>query len=122
MSAFPEIGSDSLKFAGESAAPARTKNLRRLNPLERPEWDKSLLSHRAASIFHSSAWARVLNETYGHSPHYFCAEHQGRLSELLPVMEVNSPWTGRRGVALPFTDECPHLSDGSASASDFLQN
>jgi len=34
-----------------------------------------------------------------------------RLAAILPVMEVNSPLTGRRGVSLPFTDECLCLCD-----------
>jgi hypothetical protein len=33
-----------------------------------------------------------------------------QLEELLPIMEVSSPWTGRRGVSLPFSDFCLPLS------------
>jgi hypothetical protein len=39
----------------------------------------------------------------------------------LPVMEVNSPVTGSRGVSLPFTDESLFLSDGSISAEEVFQ-
>jgi len=51
----------------------------------------------------------VLHETYGHRPFYFCRLVNGQLKELLPVMEVSSLFTGRRGVSLPFTDFCPPL-------------
>src|SRR5437588_684822 len=78
-----------------------------LNPLERPGWDELILSHREASFFHTAGWASVLQDTYGHTPHYFGVLEGERLSALLPLMEVNSLWTGRRGVSLPFTDECP---------------
>jgi hypothetical protein len=54
----------------------------------------------------------VLHETYGHEPAYFCRFAAGQLADLLPVMEVRSPWTGRRGVSLPFTDFCAPLSGG----------
>ena len=81
--------------------------------MERPGWDKLVRSHEAATFFHSTSWAAVLHDTYGHTPHYFCAMTGDRLSAAMPVMEVNSPLRGRRGVSLPFTDECPYLSDAS---------
>jgi hypothetical protein len=73
-------------------------------------WDRALTRFPDATIFHTSAWARVLQQTYGFTRHFFA---QGALSSpdaLLPLMAINSPLTGRRGVALPFTDECPLLS------------
>ena len=79
-----------------------------INPLQHPEWDSLLAAHPESTIFHSAAWARVLHETYGHRPAYIARFAGGQL-ELLPIMEVCSPWTGRRGVSLPFTDVCPPL-------------
>lgn len=80
-----------------------------LNPLEHPKWDALLTDHGNASFFHSSSWARVLCETYGHRPVYFCRFVGGQLKQLLPLMEVSSRLTGRRGVSLPFSDFCPPL-------------
>jgi hypothetical protein len=83
------------------------------NPLENSRWDSLLASHPEASFFHSAAWARVLHETYGHKPFYFCRFDGDRLQSLLPVMEVASPLTGRRGVSLPFSDFCLPLKAGA---------
>ena len=80
-----------------------------VDPLEYPGWDSLLAAHPQASIFHGTAWARVLRQTYGHTPVYICRFDGQQLAELLPIMEVSSPWTGRRGVSLPFTDFCPAL-------------
>jgi hypothetical protein len=80
-----------------------------VDPLEHPEWDSLLAAHPQASIFHGAGWARVLRQTYGHSPVYICRFNGRQLAELLPIMEVSSRWTGRRGVSLPFTDFCPAL-------------
>ena len=44
---------------------------RRLSPLENPNWDALLTSRPDFSFFHGAAWARVLAETYGFTPHYF---------------------------------------------------
>jgi Acetyltransferase (GNAT) domain len=91
-----------------------------VNPLEHPGWDALLADHPGSSFFHGTAWARVLQDTYGHVPTYFCQSSCGRLDGLLPVMEVASPWTGRRGVALPFTDLCPPLKPADASRSEMF--
>jgi CelD/BcsL family acetyltransferase involved in cellulose biosynthesis len=93
-------------------APARREQTVALDPLTHPSWDSLVAALPGSSFFHGSAWARVLQETYGHRPFYFCRLTNGRMEELLPVMEVSSLWTGRRGVSLPFTDFCPLLGTG----------
>ncbi len=86
---------------------------RLVNPLEQPEWDSFLAGRPDAWFFHGAAWAAVLHKTYGHVPVFAARFADGRLRDLLPLMEVSSPWTGRRGVSLPFTDFClPLKSEG----------
>lgn len=85
-----------------------------LDPLRDSGWDVRLAAFSQATFFHTTAWARVLREAYGHTPAYFALGSSGRDQVLFPVMEVNSPLTGRRGVALPFTDECPALGVNTA--------
>jgi len=77
-----------------------------INPIEYPDWDTLLLRNRDFSFFHSAAWAKVLKESYGYDPVYFVSIEDGRLSLLMPFMNIVSPLTGRRGVSLPFTDRC----------------
>jgi hypothetical protein len=81
-----------------------------INPVADDHWDALLATHSKGSVFHTSAWARVLHDTYGHQPTYFCNVNDGVLRGLLPVMEVSSRLTGLRGVSLPFTDFCSSLS------------
>ena len=83
-----------------------------VNPLEFPKWDEQVATHPGATFFHGTAWPRVLRETYGHDPVYFCRFAGGQLRQVLPVMEVSSVLTGRRGVSLPFADFCSPLSWG----------
>jgi hypothetical protein len=80
-----------------------------VDPLQYPGWDALVAAHPQGSIFHGSGWARVLQQTYGHIPVYMCRFDGQRLAGLLPIMQVASRWTGRRGVSLPFTDFCPTL-------------
>ncbi len=76
-----------------------------VNPLEHPDWNKALFSDPGASFFHTSTWTRVLQKSYHYKPLYLTMEGNGKMA-ILPIMEVNSPLTGKRGVSLPFTDYC----------------
>ena len=80
-----------------------------VDPRFEPEWDSIVERHAESSVFHSSNWAHVLCRSYGHQARYLKIERGGQLAALVPLMEVNSPLTGRRGVGLPFTDFCRPL-------------
>ena len=82
-----------------------------INPIEHPGWDDLLRTADQASFFHTSGWARVLSETYGYEPLYFTIVDGDRLTGLIPVMEVKSFLTGKRGVSLPFTDMCEPVAE-----------
>jgi hypothetical protein len=83
-----------------------------VNPLVDPDWNRSILEFSDATVFHSSQWAQVLAESYGYRPVYAVARVAGRAAAIVPIMEVRSFWTGRRGVCLPFSDECAPLTNG----------
>ncbi len=88
-------------MATEKIAPAAA---RRFNPLENPNWDALLTSRPDFSFFHGTAWLKVLAGSYSFTPQFFS---EG--AALLPLMEADSWLTGRKGIALPFTDECGPL-------------
>ena len=56
-------------------------------------------------------------ETYGFTPVWLAADHS-----LLPLMEVDSWLTGRRGIALPFTDDCGPLCETEDDFQRLFQN
>ncbi len=77
-----------------------------INPLSHPFWNDLLHCNPSSSFFHTTNWASVLSKTYHYTPCYFVDIRKNRLTTLIPVMEVDSLLTGRRGVSLPFTDYC----------------
>jgi len=81
-----------------------------MNPLLDREWDDAVSAHPDATIFHSTAWARVLVDTYGHRPCYVQISLNGGLLALVPMMEVRSVLTRSRGICLPFSDYCAPLT------------
>jgi len=80
-----------------------------INPLQHKGWDHRVKQLPGASIFHSSGWTRTLFESYGYKPQFLTLQSSDTISALLPMMEVDSILTGRRGVSLPFTDYCEPL-------------
>lgn len=85
------------------------KDFEIVNPLEESGWNDAIVAGGRASAFHTREWAGALSETYGYKPLYLCGREQGVVRLLVPVMEVASRLTGRRGVSLPFTDFCDPL-------------
>src|SRR3954463_2945135 len=127
----PAFGTSGLSaswgISSESNGPRRRRNsvnpslgsdsgaVQFLDPAHDRDWDELASSHSGYSVFHSSAWARVLMNTYGHKSFYIHLSDRRRTAALLPLMEVASPLTGRRGVSLPFSDFCGALTFDPAS-------
>jgi hypothetical protein len=88
-----------------------------IDPTVFPGWDDLVLTAADYSFFHSSAWTKVLCESYGYKPSFFTLP-----SAVIPFLEVNSPFTGRRAVSLPFSDYCEPLVFGNSSLSSLPES
>jgi hypothetical protein len=106
VEAAPFLGED---FLIEPKASEESLQMQICDPVRNPSWDHLVALHRDAGCFHTSAWAKVLHQTYNHKPFYLRFSRGRRLAALVPLMEVRSPFTGRRGVCLPFSDTCEPL-------------
>ena len=84
--------------------------VRIVSPIDDPEWDDRLATFPDASFFHGAGWAHVLKDTYGFQSAFFQSGDNCSPTALLPICEIDSWLTGRRGVSLPFSDECTPLS------------
>ncbi|HIH97182.1 MAG TPA: peptidoglycan bridge formation glycyltransferase FemA/FemB family protein [Thermoplasmata archaeon] len=93
-------------------------NLKIIDPNEDNSWDDLILSDDNCSFFHTSAWCKTLCESYNYKPKYFTAFNKGKISAAIPIIEVNSLLTGKRGVSLPFTDYCEPIVDESIPFRD----
>ena len=96
--------------------PATEATVAVVDPTRDPQWDELISRFAAATVFHNVGWARVLQESYGYAPLYLVAGNGDNVSAVLALMEVKSWLTGRRGVSLPFTDECNVLASDEGSA------
>jgi hypothetical protein len=97
------------------ASLSTSREIQRINPIDYPDWNALIASQPGHSFFHTAEWAKVLAGTYGYSPVYFAAAETRGSRFILPLMEVDSWLTGRRGISLPFTDDCgPLVADTGA--------
>jgi hypothetical protein len=92
-----------------------------INPLEDPDWDRKVGAFADATIFHSAKWARVLHESYGYTPCFLATREAGSFGSVLPLMDVTSSLTGRRGVSVPFSDFCDPLCSPGHDAGPLVE-
>jgi hypothetical protein len=121
MQESPDACAVSVAPLSESAFVSGDAEAYRVESIQEDHWDGPMKDHPACSFFHSTAWANVLKDTYGYEPLSFGLRHQGQVSAFLPMMEVNSHLTGRRGISLPFTDYCEPLVRDTGSLTSVLQ-
>src|SRR5687767_9498596 len=96
-------------------------NIATLDPTKNSTWDESMAALPGYTFFHSSAWAKVLRDSYQNQPMYLALQGKDGALGGLPIMEVNSFLTGRRGVSLPFTDECAPLPTDPRESRPLLE-
>ena len=95
--------------------------VQRENPLTAAGWDRRVAGLPDATCFHTAGWAAVLHHAYGCRPFYLTtATVAGNLVAALPLMEVDSWLSGRRGVSLPFSDTCAASCNGDATPENLL--
>src|SRR5215472_1588208 len=72
-------------------------------------------------LYYSQAWLDLISRLYGYSVIPITTTNTaGQITGFLPLCSMRSPLTGRRLVALPFSDLCPLLAVGEASANDLI--
>lgn len=105
---------------GIAPAPAvvRPVNLYEIDPLADIRWSELVQWHPRGSLFHSTAWLKALQQTYGYKPIAFTTSTPSQpLQNGLLFCEVRSWITGCRLVSVPFSDYCDVLSEEDGTAA-----
>src|SRR4051794_23322357 len=88
---------------------AGTAAVELIDPRSDPRW-AAFIGEAAGSVFHHPEWLRLLHRSYGYEIAACCVgDGDGGIAAGLPLARVTSPITGRRLVALPFSDVCEPL-------------
>ncbi|MBD3422059.1 MAG: GNAT family N-acetyltransferase [Chitinivibrionales bacterium] len=80
-----------------------------INPITHPTWNTDIAAFPQATIFHTSLWAKVLQEAYRYQPLYLTKLDNNEIIAVFPFFHIHSLLTGKRGVSIPFSDYCPPL-------------
>jgi FemAB-related protein (PEP-CTERM system-associated) len=85
------------------------------------EWDAFVEATPGAALGHAAAWARILRDAYGLSPHYLAARNaSGALVGVLPLVCFRTLRGRRELVSLPFLDTGGVLSVDAAAERSLL--
>ena len=68
----------------------------------RSPWDDYVRKHPAATLFHLTAWKRVVEKTFGFKAQYLFAEEDGVVRGVLPLFLVSNLVQGRSLISTPF--------------------
>jgi len=96
--------------------------INKIDPLGDSRWAEFLQRHARASIFHTPGWLEALRRTYGYQPVAFTTSAPAEeLADGLLFCRINSRFTGRRLVSLPFSDHCEPLTSDLENLTVFLR-
>jgi lipid II:glycine glycyltransferase (peptidoglycan interpeptide bridge formation enzyme) len=93
-----------------------------IDPTADSRWDGFVASQENGTVFHSSAWARVIKDTYGYLSRTYIVENEdGQVRAAIPFYFIRCKLTGKRLVCLPFSDYCWPLSRNKADIESLLR-
>jgi CelD/BcsL family acetyltransferase involved in cellulose biosynthesis len=92
-----------------------------INPLSDARWKDFVAGHAKSSLFHTFEWLEALRRTHGYRPVAFTTSSpDSALENAIVYCRVESWLTGRRLVALPFSDHCEPLVDNDRDLGALL--
>lgn len=82
------------------------------------DWARLLDADPEATIFHEPGWSRAARSAFGHPLHTLAVRRGGRLTGILPLVEIRSRLFGHRLISLPYATGGGILAtDGESSAA-----
>jgi FemAB-related protein (PEP-CTERM system-associated) len=65
-------------------------------------WDDYVFQHSQGSLFHLTAWKRVIEKVFGYESRYLVAQKNGLIRGVLPLFFVRNIIHGRSLISIPF--------------------
>lgn len=65
-------------------------------------WDSYVHAHPSTTLFHLSAWKRVIERAFGFEARYLQLESEGRIAGVLPLFLVKNRILGKALISTPF--------------------
>lgn len=96
-------------------------NILTMQELGPKKWDAFARSHPHGSLYHTSAWHKVIEDSYGYKTRYYVIhDSEGAIRSSLPAVSLRNLFLGRRSVCYPFSDYCDPLVKGREDLTELL--
>jgi len=76
-------------------------------------WDNYVLNHSSGTVFHLTAWKKVIEKSFGHKSTYLIAENNNRICGIFPIFEIKSLLFGHYFISIPFAEIGGALADNA---------
>lgn len=77
-------------------------NVRFLEPADEAMWDAYVDAAPDGTLFHKTAWKRIVAKTFDYTPYYLLAENEKGICGVLPLFFVKSIFIGKALISTPF--------------------
>lgn len=84
-------------------------------------WDEYVQSQESATFYHQFGWKRVVENSYGHKPHYLLAKEEELIKGVLPIIFMKSTLFGKKMVSLPFAPYGGVLGDNNTIEESLVE-
>jgi FemAB-related protein (PEP-CTERM system-associated) len=88
---------------------------------ENDAWDTYVEANEEATIYHLSAWKRIIKHTFGHQMYYLAAWQHERIVGVLPLTFLKSLVFGRFLISLPFLNYAGILAEHDDARKRLLE-
>ncbi|NKC12964.1 MAG: FemAB family PEP-CTERM system-associated protein [Gammaproteobacteria bacterium] len=91
------------------------------SPQDFAEWDAFTASHPHGTLYHQSAWKRLIEELFGHECYFLLARRFGQgIAGILPMVRQRSRLFGDYLVSMPYVNFGGVLADNASVAAALL--
>ena len=109
-------------WKAQSSRKSSYMSVYQIDPLQDRRWTEFVDAHPQASVFHMSSWLKALHRNYGYQPLAFTTSPPGaELKDGIVFCHVDSWFTGKRLVSVPFADHCSPLVNRAESLYEMLE-
>jgi lipid II:glycine glycyltransferase (peptidoglycan interpeptide bridge formation enzyme) len=99
------------------------QNIKTLLSSDAGRWDDFVQSHEMATIYHTSAWRKIIEKTYRHKAVYFYLENpDGKITAGMPFFTIKNRLTGSRLTSLPGAQACNPLISSQDEYNAFIEH
>lgn len=85
------------------------------------EWNAYVCAHEQGTFFHTWAWRNAVGDVFPHRAFYLAATRRGRITGVLPMFEVNSRFSGRMLVSVPYGVGGGIIADSEQTAGSLFE-